>query len=197
MGRLVSPTSALTRRGRARRRFNCGDQARWEDRARSAAALLKAHEAQLPSKTGKPLVIADLGAGNERLRSLLGELLDGEHRYLPFDLHPQLPTTTRLDVKQGLPDDRFDVGVCLGLLEYLPNVPDFLDRLGESCSFALISYVTCDSPVAMPREQRLEHHWVSHFAAAELEAAFAAAGFKPLDRTDCEEGVTTLWLLRQ
>jgi len=38
--KLTSPTSLLTREGRARRRFNCGKQAEWDERASTAIALL-------------------------------------------------------------------------------------------------------------------------------------------------------------
>jgi hypothetical protein len=196
LSRLFLPTSRSGRGASARQRFNCDDQDNWGDRARSAATLIEANEAEL-APAGESLTVADFGAGNERLRPLLAAALDREHRYLPFDLHPQLPTTTRLDVSKGLPVGGFDLGICLGLLEYLPDLPAFLDRLGHTCRFALISYVTSDSPVAMPREQRLEHNWVNHLEGDEIEAAFAAAGFSIVASSTCEEGVTTLWLLHQ
>jgi hypothetical protein len=191
---LLSPTSRLTRQGRARRRYNCERQSEWDDRAEKAVALLKEHRKEWVPESGRPAEIADFGAGNERLRSLLESRLDGEVAYHPYDLHPQLPTTQRLDIAQGPPDQDFDVAICLGLLEYLPSVPHLARHLQATCRFVLTSYVTSDSPGAMPYEDRLRHGWTTHLPSGKIEEAFSEAGFRPVGRAHAEGTITTLWL---
>ncbi len=191
---LPSPTSKLTRAGRARRRYNCARQEEWGERAVAAVELLAAHEERCRDATAGALLVADLGAGNERLRTLLEARLEGELEYRPYDLHPQLPTTGRLDAAHEIPAGEFDVTICLGLLEYLPSVPDLAKRLAGGTRFALVSYVTSDSPVAMTHEQRLEHGWTTHLQASEVEAAFAESGFRQVASAKAEGEITTLWL---
>jgi Methyltransferase domain len=187
---LFSPTSPLTRQGRARRRFNCEKQSEWDDRAETALALLVDHRDELPESPE----IADFGAGNERLRTLLDSRLTGELNYHPYDLHPQLPTTRSLNVSQGLPDRKFDLAICLGLLEYLPSIPDLARDLRAHCHFALVSYVTSDSPVAIPYDNRLQHGWTTHLKGEEIEESFREAGFQLLGSGNSDGGATTLWL---
>lgn len=190
----LSPNSRLTRDGRARRRYNCGKQGEWDERANAAVALVSEHVANRERAGSGSVRIADFGAGNERLRLLLQAELQSTLDYRSYDLHPQLPTTTRLDVAREMPDADFDVVFCLGLLEYLPSIPDLARRLGTVCRFALVSYVTSDSPVAIPHEERLRHGWTTHLTAKEIEAAFERAGFRLAGRTTSDGEATTLWL---
>jgi len=190
---LLSPASRLTPRGRARRRFNCGKQGEWNERAETAVGLLQAHRDEWMTGLERPS-IADFGAGNERLRPLLAKTLGSAPDYHPYDLHPQQPTTQRLDVAAGLPARQFDLAICLGLLEYLPSIPDLALSLRGVCRFALVSYVTSDSPVAIDRAERERHGWVTHLTATELEAAFAGAGFAALGSTESDGRATRLWL---
>ncbi|HWC49144.1 MAG TPA: methyltransferase domain-containing protein [Solirubrobacterales bacterium] len=194
LARLFSPTSPLTARGRARRRFNCEKQSEWDGRAETAVALLVDLCNEWLPEPRRGAEIADFGAGNERLRPLLDSQLGGEIQYHPYDLHPQLPTTERLDVSQGLPDQSFDLALCLGLLEYLPSVPTLARDLRAHCRFALVSYVTSDSPVAIPYDDRLQHGWTSHLKGEELEASYREAGFRMLGSGTSDGEATTLWL---
>jgi hypothetical protein len=190
---LFSPTSQLTREGRARRRYNCEKQSEWDDRAEKAIALLMEHHDAWRPVSG-PAAIADFGAGNERLRPLLESRLEGEVEYHPYDLHPQLPTTQQLNVSQGLPARDFDVAICLGLLEYLPSIRDLTRNLQATCRFVLNSYVTSDSAGAIPYDDRLRQGWTTHMTAAEVEQAFDAAGFRLAGRSNAEGVTTTVWL---
>jgi hypothetical protein len=190
----LSPNSRLTRDGRARRRYNCVKQGEWGERAEAAVALVAEHLADRERVGSDPVRIADFGAGNERLRLLLQAGLQGTLDYRSYDLHPQLPTTTRLDVAREMPDADFDVVFCLGLLEYLPSIPDLARRLRTVCRFALVSYVTSDSAVAIPHEERLRHGWTTHLTAKEIETAFDRAGFRLAGSTTSDGEATTLWL---
>jgi hypothetical protein len=188
-------TSRLTPAGRARREFNCADQSEWEGRAVSAARLLRDNQSTWASKVGRPVSIADFGAGNERLRSVLATTLTVDHTYHPFDLHPQKATTARLDVAAGLPDREFNIGICLGLLEYLPSIPAMAESLHGHCDFALASYVTADGPASIGREKREESSWSTHATEAQLVSDFESAGFKSIasSRSDQEATYIGLW----
>lgn len=192
--RLLSVTSRLTSAGRARRRFNCGKQEEWDERAANAVALLLATRHIWARSVDPPFSIADFGAGNERLRTELDSTLGTECDYHPFDLYPQQPSTRRLDIAAGLPDENFDIGICLGLLEYLPSIADLAGNLHAHCRYALVSYVTADGSGAMDLQQRREHNWTTHATRSELEGDFAAAGFAASGTTTAEGGVTTIWL---
>lgn len=191
---LWSPTSRLTRAGRARRRYNCGKQGEWDERAEAAVALLAEHRDEWQPAAPGAARIADFGAGNERLRSLLQARCGGRVDYHPYDLHPQLPSTTQLDVAREMPDLHFDVAFCLGLLEYLPSIADLTRRLQPVSRFVLASYVTSDSPVAVSYEERLRHGWTTHLTAAEVEAAFGENGFSLRGRSESDGRATRLWL---
>lgn len=139
--------------------------------------------------------IADFGAGNERMRAVLAATLTIDHTYHPFDLRPQKATTARLDVATGLPDREFNIGICLGLLEYLPSIPAMASSLYRHCDYALTSYVTADGPASIDTPKREENHWTTHATEAQLVSDFVSAGFKPVasTRTDKEATYIGLW----
>ncbi len=193
----LSAVSKLTPAGRARRRYNCGEQDLWDERASAAAQLLAGNRSAWERADGRPVSIADFGAGNERMRSLLRATLDSDHSYHPYDLHPQTPTTIQLDVVKGLPDRHFDIAICLGLLEYLPSIPDIAISLRAHCRFALTSYVIADGTSGLDREEREERHWTTHATEAVLLADFAAVGFQPRGTTRTDNGATLIVLWGQ
>lgn len=180
---------------RGRRRFNCDFQADWDERASAAVGLLSDHRATWARVAARPVTIGDFGAGNERLRPLLAAKLGVPHTYHPYDLHPQAPTTIRLDVVKGLPDRTFDIAICLGLLEYLPSIPAMATSLRRHCRFALISYVTADGPASIDHRAREERNWSTHATEAELRADFGAVGFELVaaTRSDNEATSISLW----
>lgn len=139
------------------------------------------------------LTVADFGAGNERLRPMLADRLDAPHHYMPYDLYPQLQTTTRLDVLQELPARSFDLGFCLGLLEYCHGLPAFLAGLHTHCRFVVASYVPATGLVSTHSDR--EHRgWTTHLTRQELESEFQATGFSLVGTTICDGGATCLWL---
>src|SRR6266849_6474183 len=80
---------ARSRRGDALgSNFNCADQesSSWEERGILAVDLLRNRLVSRGS-TRQPLVIGDFGAGNERLRRILGEQLGVPHEYRGYDLN--------------------------------------------------------------------------------------------------------------
>lgn len=184
----------MTREGRARRRYNCGKQGEWDERAETAVGLLTEHSDLWKTTPSGRLTVADFGAGNERLRGLIENRLDCDIDYRPYDLHPQLPTTKHLDVGVEIPDTDFDVVFCLGLLEYLGSVEDLARRLHGVCRHAIVTYVTSDSPVAISYEDRVRHGWTTHLQAREVEAAFGRGGFRLIGTGTSDGEATRHWL---
>ena len=112
-----------------RRRYNLHLQMSpsWDERAKAAVELFARHV------TDGSVSVADLGCGNERLRPVLEAALDRGVRYQGYDIHPQLPTTRRLDLRHELPESHFDAVFCLGFLQCLPELDDFVAGLPGVC----------------------------------------------------------------
>jgi hypothetical protein len=75
-------------------------------------------------------VVCDLGAGAQAIRSLLPPTVG----YIPVDCVKERPDTVVVDFNKEffLPDKPFNVILCLGLLPYIDNLPDFLERLATT-----------------------------------------------------------------
>lgn len=159
--RLRRRTLVLTE-SRRRQRYNCHqqDDESWERRAETAVGLWR----QGGDSSLSPLRIADLGAGSERLRDVLRRGLEQSFEYAPYDLHPQRPTTQRLDLEREVPDRQFDLIFCLGVLEYLPDLPGLLPAFGGFCRFAVVSYVPTDCRARLSRSARQAIGWRSHLS---------------------------------
>jgi hypothetical protein len=93
---------------------------RWLKRAQTIAALVEPGD-----------VVLDLGAGDQKLRTLLP---DG-CRYLPVDCVDALPDTFVVDFNAGfaLPPGPFDLIVSAGFFEYVKDLPSFMTALAKSC----------------------------------------------------------------
>jgi len=76
-------------------------------------------------------VVLDLGAGDQKLRTLL----PAGCRYIPVDCVDELPDTFVVDFNAAfvLPAGPFDVIVAAGFLEYIQDLPSFMTTLCEAC----------------------------------------------------------------
>jgi Methyltransferase domain len=161
-----------------RHRFNLQSQHRlgWEERAEAAVELLRL----LPVQNGRAeaIQIADLGCGNERLRSSLSAGLERPFEYKGYDLHPQSERVVRFDVERDSFSDTFDVVFCLGLIEYLRNAVLLVQKLRDSTRVAIVSYVVADSPSAPVSAVRRKLGWRTDYSRRELEEIFEANGFE-------------------
>ncbi|MDO1559005.1 methyltransferase domain-containing protein [Brevundimonas sp. 2R-24] len=106
----------------------------WVERATTAVELLQA----VPLEG--TLRIADVGCGDGKLKIALGAL-DRPWTWAGFDLLPQDVLVQQFDITTDyLPDQAFDVAVCLGVLEYIEAPAAALERLSARVPLVLFSY---------------------------------------------------------
>jgi Methyltransferase domain len=168
----------------------------WDIRAEAATRMwsqeiIQARQrgAALPAEWA----IVDLGCGDQRLAGAL--VATGiPHRYQGYDLLPQSPTCKKLDLTRELPPGRADMTFALGLLEYLPDLPQFFNRLRKSTRWAIVSYVAADSG-AYRAADAAKRGWLHHYRSTEIAEQFAAAGFCERASAVIDTGRTFLWLL--
>jgi SAM-dependent methyltransferase len=185
------------RRGESRLPYNLDDAGspRWEERAEAAVALLAANFDAIAPAGSASLQIADLGAGDERLRRALAAGFGRDHMYTAFDIRPQRDTVVELDVREALPPHAFDVVCCLGLLEYVEPLDVFLRRLAERYPSAVLSYTVVDAPQPLNRRDRRKRGWLSDHTTADVERELTAAGFVVVDFVMSNERRTGIWLV--
>ena len=175
--------------------FNCDQQhgESWERRARRAVQLLDEVARDLPRR---PLRLADFGCGNQRLSILLAKAYPGQYEYQGYDLLAQVPETIVMDLQEQLPVGEYDAVFCLGLLEYLRDLPAFVIRLRAVSRYAIASYVTSDAGAYSESAVR-QKGWVTHHSSAELEALFQRAGFEKRSHVVLDRRGAGLWLWRR
>ena len=176
--RLVyDPTQKLTRKvTRAfltgmRRRMSISDISRW----RQDNSLHPSWEDRVEvmvSRIEPGSRILDIGAGAQSMRRHLPANCD----YLPLDVVGRTPDTIVCDLNKGsLPSLRVDWAVASGVLEYLVNVPRFLNELTSVSRQAVISYVVPQSGDSIFGRRAMG--WVNDFTQEEIEGKFLGCGF--------------------
>jgi trans-aconitate methyltransferase len=172
--------------------LNAQERAAWQERAEAAVGLLLSDSVW----DCGPLRIADLGCGNERVQRILERRAPGSYTYQGYDLHPQSGSVIKLDIAHALPSVDFDVAICLGVLEYLDDVPSFLRRLGARFPFTVLSYSVADSPGPTSRlAQRRALGWRTDYTSAAVEAELARCGFVVCSVATTDRGAIGLWLV--
>ncbi len=156
--------------------YNCQDQDKpgWKVRQREAVNLmLKCFD----RSKADVLVIGDFGCGNRSIEKLLSEKTKNPFQYYGYDINPQSASTIKIDLGSNFPSEMcFDVAVCLGLLEYIEDVPTFLQKLRKSCNFTILSYVFDSGFYSADDLLKLE--WSNHFKIEEINSVLREAGFQ-------------------
>lgn len=143
----------------------------WEPRTKIAATLV-------PSNSR----VIEFGAG----KRVLERYLDPSCSYVPSDIVDRGPGTVVCDLNQRpLPDlgaGAYDVAVLLGVLEYLRDVPSFLDWLTELAPICVLGCATAHAKgysVRAMRDtvRRLRGGWLNVPHEDELLSQFRRRGF--------------------
>lgn len=132
-----------------------GNLLEWPERARLAVRELRL----IPLDTGSPR-LADYGCGLQTIKGLLSS----NYSYIPIDCRLRSPDTIVCNFNQEEPPGNFDVGLCLGVLEYLDDPLKFLSQIISKNSVVIFSY---NGPTNAQRKKR--EGWVNHLDFKDIE----------------------------
>lgn len=143
---------------------------RWDERNALIASLIP-----------RGASVLDLGAG---ARTLAGHLSDSS-RYQAVDLVPGPGVVVCNFDTDELPrfEDRFDIAVVSGVLEYLADVEGFVSSLGSVADAAVLTYAV--RTTGDTHALRAARGWVNHLRRHEMMAL--------LEATDCPWTVLGEW----
>jgi hypothetical protein len=144
----------------------------WDARTQKIADMIPANKAVL-----------EFGAG----RMVLAKMLKQPARYTPSDLVDRGPGTIVCDLNaRPLPDfPKHDVVVFSGVLEYVNDVPSFLQHLSPRTDEVIASYAVLEKNTT----GRRAGGWVNDYTAAQFLQVFEDAGFKAVESLDWENQV--------
>ena len=122
------------------------------------AETWKGRIALMASHISTPGVVADFGCGMMWLKPLLPPT----NSYLGIDYMARDPQTIVADLnRDSLAGIRADVGFLSGVLEYVQDVPAFVEKLKAlALKQIILSYCTLETHPDMERRRHL--NWVSH-----------------------------------
>jgi len=125
---------------------------------------------QIPAGTR----VLDLGAGAQTLRKLLPHCT-----YVPCDLVQSTPDCIVCDFNKGVyppPNQKYDIVVGSGVMEYLREPLDFLRKIRTYAPVTLLSYQPLTE--SFDKMARLKWGFVNHLTLVELQNLLTEAGFR-------------------
>ena len=123
----------------------------------------------------RPLRVADFGAGNERLRDVLSDRLGQSFSYFPYDLHPQRPTSVKLNLLEETPPEATTSCSHSACSSTCRPRTISSTRLRSRCRFALVSFVFVGSAFAGGLSEREALGWQAHDDREGFERRFGRA----------------------
>lgn len=175
-----------------RRQFNCDGQntRSWHERAEVAGELFELVLTDLP----RPARVVDLGCGDGKLQDVLGNKGHSVN-YAGYDLFPQHPDVSRLDLsRDAIPGEAHLVFV-LGVFEYLADTVAALRRIRQCAPWLIVSHAASDLRKITPsRAKKL--NWQTYVSVAEFEARLSAGGYRVIERRLTPDRKTCVWLCR-
>jgi hypothetical protein len=124
--------------------------------------------------------VLDLGCGNMNLKD---ELVEG-CEYIPADIVPRSEDCLVIELNENVwPNITADVVAALGVLEYIHDLRNFLERCSEIAPRLIFSYHV--SYVRRPhvRRVRMELGWLNNFSFSKVVDEIGRVGGK-IDRID-------------
>jgi hypothetical protein len=151
----------------------------WSPRAAAAALMLT-----------DCLAVVDFGCGTMNLERHLSPSV----RYLPVDVVKRDERTVIVDFNvDPLPVLESDAAACLGLIEYLYDVPGFLRSLALGYKIAVLSYNPDSGPDSW--FQRRSDAWVNDYSQADMEAMILESGWRIASHAQIERQL--LWRIER
>jgi len=173
--RAMRERNTLMLRWQAQQTGRCDE---WDARAAIAGALLGGHDA-----------VADLGCWD---MSLERHLAPGT-RYIPVDVAARDERTIVCDFNTSAPPATgASAAACLGVFEYLHDVPGFLRALAAQYRTLVATY-NCLKP-GEPLGYRRSHAWVNDYTLAEIDGIFEPAGWS-VSNVETVDANQTIWRL--
>jgi hypothetical protein len=154
--------------------------AAWESRTQRAAALIP-----------RDSRVIEFGAGNR----VLERHLDQSCSYTASDIVDRGPGTIVCDLNsRPLPNlgvGAYDVAVCMGVLEYMRDMPSVLDWLTDLVPTCVLSYAYARGARYSPRRAlgvagRLKAGWLNSYREDEIRSLFNERGFTQLHEESWE-----------
>jgi hypothetical protein len=161
--RVLKAAFAVTDRKRWLK--NAKESPSWDERNELIAQYIPAHSS-----------ILDLGAGAQTLR----RHAPSARLYVPCDIVRSTPDCIVCDFNRGIyppADQTYDITICSGVLEYLHEPFDFLERIRAYSKTFILSYQPAIGARAEKME-RLAHGFVNDLSREELEAHLQRAGYR-------------------
>jgi len=116
--------------------------------------------------------ILDLGCGNSSLKMYLPKGC----KYQGCDIVKREESTIVCDfnLNEYPPIKQYDYVVCSGLIEYINDVPSFLNKLPLYAEQFIFSYAQKISSI----EGRIEQDWVNHYTTAEFAELLVTLNYR-------------------
>lgn len=125
--------------------------------------------------------VLDLGAGAMSLKKYLASDIE----YYPVDYCQRMEKTIVCDFESGeFPEKHVDCIVASGILEYISNLPWFVDQICSHCSVTIISYIS----IERMNDFLVRHHegWKNHYSLVQLIRLFHMHNFYPVEERFCD-----------
>lgn len=179
--------------GGGSRFYNCARQGArsWWERTDAAVDLIERAIGELGGR--RPRVL-DLGCGDGKVAVELARR-GIEVDYLGFDLHPQSPEVRRLDLARDPIDERGDVAVVLGVLEYIADPVPVLRRIAAAAPSLVISLAASDLDRPADFDPK-SLNWVFYVDRATFEAHLAEVGYTIVQRRVTPDHKTAVWSVK-
>jgi hypothetical protein len=151
----------------------------WSQRASLAAEFI-----------GNPDGVVDMGAGTMNLE----RYIPTSTSYYPVDVVQRDARTLVCDFNiEQAPRLPVSTVACLGLLEYLFDVPKFLCELVEHYTVCVVTYCVTDAPE--PLTPRRAYSWVNDYDKNGIENIFKSSGWL-VEKCTSVDPVQFIWKLR-
>jgi len=153
-------------------------QNEWKDNEYFDSAWKSRQELLSERISVEDISVCDFGCGPGWLKEFISE----NKQYYGVDYVKRDTETIVCDLNKGeFPNqlEGVDVAVCSGVIEYIENVEDFVERLAGFCSKVVMSYCSLEEIGALRARKKLA--WKNHYYTGQLIEIFYRFDFVLVD----------------